>query len=130
MLLVKTKIGPSQVNGIGLFAAQFIPKGTPVWRFQSGFDLKIDKSGLAKLSAPAKEQFLKYAYLDPETRKYFLCFDDTRFSNHSDNPNCVDGSPGDAEGVDIAARDIRVGEELTFNYKEFDAGFADDLTIQ
>lgn len=119
MLLVETKIGPSNISGIGLFANQFISKGTPTWKFKPGFDLKIDKGELANLSEPAKEQVLNYAYLSPNTGKYILCFDDARFFNHSDNPNCVGASPTD-DGIDIAARDIQAGEELTCNYKEFD----------
>ncbi len=131
MLLVKTKIGPSKINGIGLFADQFIPKGTRVWKFQPGFDLKIDKSDLAKLSEPAKAIFLKYAYLNPATKKYILCFDDARFFNHSENANCLDfGSTDDEEeGDDIAARDIQKGEELTCNYKKFDADFNYKMSI-
>ncbi|MEK7198217.1 MAG: SET domain-containing protein [Patescibacteria group bacterium] len=130
MLLVKTKIGPSKINRTGLFAAQFIPKGAPTWKFQSGFDLKIDKSELSNLSEPAKEQFLKYAYLNPKTNKYILCFDDARFFNHSDNPNCIDTeSLDDTEGIDVAIRDIQEGEELTCNYKEFDADFDYKMSI-
>ncbi len=124
MLLVKTKIGQSKIHGIGVFANQFIPKGTPIWKFQPGFDLKIDKSELANLSEPAKEQFFEYTYLNPKTNKYILCFDDARFFNHSDNPNCIDSnSSDDEEGIDIAARDIQEGEELTCDYKEFEADF-------
>lgn len=41
MLLIKTKIGPSKINGIGLFADEFIPKGTSVWRFMPSLDLEI-----------------------------------------------------------------------------------------
>ena len=130
MLLVKTKIGPSKINGTGLFANQFIAKGTAVWRFQSGFDLKIEKGELGNLSEPARGQFLKYAYLNPKTNKYILCFDDDRFFNHSDNPNCIDTeSPDDSEGVDVAAKDIQEGEELTCNYKEFDADFDYKMSI-
>lgn len=106
MILVKTKIGPSKINGIGLFANQFILKGTPTWKFQPGFDLKVDKSELANLFEPAKEQFLKYAYLNPKTNKYILCFDDARFFNHSDNPNCTNTeSPDDTEGIDVAVKE-------------------------
>ena len=130
MLLVKTKIGPSKINGTGLFANQYIPKGTPTWKFQPGFDLKIEKSELVSLSEPAKDQFLKYAYLNPKTSKYILCFDDARFFNHSDNPNCIDTeSPDDTEGIDVAVRDIQEGEELTCNYKEFDADFDYKMSI-
>jgi len=67
MLLIKTKIGPSKINGIGLFANQFIPKGTVIWKFHSGYDIKIDKNELAKLSEITKDCFLKYAYLNPDT---------------------------------------------------------------
>lgn len=119
MLLVKTKIGSSNISGIGVFANQFILKGTPIWKFQPGFDLKVDKGELANLSEPAKEQFLNYTYLSLNTGKYILCFDDARFFNHSDNPNCIDASPDD-DGINVAARDIQKSEELTCNYKEFD----------
>ena len=37
--MVKTKIGPSGIAGISLFADQIIPKGTVVWRYQECFDL-------------------------------------------------------------------------------------------
>lgn len=124
MMFVETKIGPSAIEGIGLFANQFIPKGTPVWKFQPGFDLKFGQSELGKLSRPAREQFLKYAYLNPETNKYVLCFDDARFFNHSEHPNCLDvGAPDDEEGIVVAAKDIQEGEELTCNYRESDADF-------
>ncbi len=130
MLLVKTKIGQSKINGIGLFADQFIKKGTIIWKFQPGFDLRIDKDELGKLSESAKGQFLKYAYFNPSSRKYILCFDDARFLNHSDKPNCIDvTSLDDEETLDVAGRDIEKGEELTCNYKDFDADFDFKMSI-
>jgi SET domain-containing protein len=125
MLLVKTKIGPSEISGIGLFADEFIPKGTPTWKFMPGFDLKISREKLAALSEPGRSQFLNYAYLNIRTGNYILCFDDARFFNHADEANCISTDPttGDEEGIDIAARDIRLGEELTNNYREFDDDF-------
>jgi len=126
MILVKTKIGQSKINGIGLFANQFIPKGTLVQKFMPGFDLIIPESDIQKLSEPAREQFLKYAYKNKDGQ-YILCFDDTRFLNHSDNPNLISTDP--VEEIDIAARDIQKGEELTVNYKEFDADFDYKMSI-
>ncbi len=125
MLLVKTKIGQSAIHGIGLFADQFIPEGTPIWKFQLGFDLKVDTDELSRLSEPAREQFLKYAYLNPQTNTYVLCFDDARYFNHSDDPNCADvESPdGEEEGITVAIKDVPAGEELTWNYRESDADF-------
>ncbi len=120
MLLIKTKIGPSKIEGIGLFADEFIAKGTMVQKFQPGFDLVISENEISKLSEPAREQFLKYAYKN-KTGNYILCFDNTRFLNHSDNPNLISDDPD--EEVDFAARDIQAGEELTVNYKDFDLDF-------
>ncbi|MEK7102921.1 MAG: SET domain-containing protein [Patescibacteria group bacterium] len=131
MILVKTNIKPSAIAGIGLFANQNIPKGTAIWKFQGGFDLSIYASELSTLSEPAKEQFLNYAYLNPKTNKYILCFDDARFFNHSDDPNCIEiESLEDGEGINIAARDILEGEELTCDYRVFDADFSNKGIIE
>lgn len=123
MLLIKTKISLSKIHGIGLFADQFIQKGTPLWEFTPGFDLKVDKNKLSDIPKASKKHFLKYAYLNLSTNKYVLCVDDARFWNHSEKPNCLTVDSDGEEGVDIAARDIQQGEELTINYKEFDGDF-------
>jgi SET domain-containing protein len=43
MVLVKTKVKESPIHGLGLFADQFIPKGTEIWRFTPGFDQKFTR---------------------------------------------------------------------------------------
>lgn len=122
MLLVKTKIGPSKISGTGLFADEFIPKGTITWRAILPFDLQVDREDIEKLSPPAKELFMKYSYLSKWSDKYVLCFDDARFLNHSDNPSVVCGPYMDdgQEPVDIAVHDIYPGEEMTCDYRSFD----------
>jgi len=121
MLLVRTKIGPSKIEGTGLFADQFIPKGTPTWRFQEGFDLKFSEKDIMKLPKLTREFMLKYAYRSAASDKYILCCDDSRFCNHSDKPN-TDGvySEENPEGLEFASRDIPKGEEITANYLDFD----------
>lgn len=125
MLTVKTKIKESKIAGIGLFADQFIPKNTVVWKFEKGFDIELSKEHFAKLSKPAQEQVLNYCYFDSKKNMYVICGDDARFFNHSDNPN-VSSSPYDAQ-PDIALRDIEIGEELTQNYKNFDGNVGEKL---
>jgi len=122
VLFVKTKIGLSKIHGIGLFSDQFIKKGTLIWKYQSGFDVKIHPSDVNYLNPHAKKSFLKYAYLNRITNRYILCFDDARFFNHSDFPNCNSVYPMKyEEGVNYAVSDILSGEELTCNYDVFDA---------
>jgi uncharacterized protein len=128
MLLVKTTIGPSHISGFGLFADEFIPKGTPVWRFQSGFDLKISKDHLHRLPKLTQEFLKKYAYLSKKSGQYIHCGDDGRFFNHSDSPNIIDlDKPDEEEIFSVAAWDIKLGEELTCDYKKFDAGSVHEL---
>jgi len=120
MLLVKTKLEPSPVHGIGCFADQFIPKGTLVRKFMPGFDLEIPKSEVDKLPDAPRERFLNYAYFFEENNSYFLDFDDERFVNHSDEPNVGPKPSGWEElGEMYALRDIQIGEEITEDYKEF-----------
>lgn len=118
MLLVKTKIGLSNIAGIGLFAAQFIPKGTIVWRFNEKLDSMWSKEDIDTLSDESKKQFHNYAYLDIKHNKYLLCGDDARFFNHSDNANCTDSYDTNFDET-IANKDIEEGEEITCNYKSF-----------
>jgi SET domain-containing protein len=122
MLLVKTKMASSTIDGIGLFADEFIASGTLVWRLQPGFDLEIAPHELRALPKLARETFLKYAYLRRSSNTYILGFDDARFFNHSDTPNTrsID-TPDGSVNADIAAREINKGEELTTDYRLFDS---------
>lgn len=115
MLLVKTKLDKSKIAGIGLFADEFIKKGTKVWEYQPILDLLLSKEEVEKFSKFSKEQFYNYAYLDKKRNKYLLCGDDARFLNHSLNPNCDETN----DDSTFTLKDIEPGEELTINYSEF-----------
>ncbi len=120
MLLVRTKIGVSLTHGIGLFASEFIAKGSRTWKFLEGFDLRLPPSILDRLSAPARAQLLHYSYFHVQTGLYELCSDDARFFNHSDTPNTASVELPNGEEVDVALRDIFDGEEITCDYRTFD----------
>lgn len=121
MMLVRTSVGPSSIDGIGLFAAAFIPKGTKIWQFNPALDIVISEARLAASDPVTRDFVLTYAYLSKRSGHYVLCADNARFFNHSTRPNTVGISDSvDIETVDIAIRDIEAGEELTTNYFEFD----------
>ena len=116
MLLVKTYLNKSKIQGIGLFADEFISKGTIVWKFVSGFDFALKKKDLNKLPEIAKSWVLRYGYYHENEGGYVICVDDARFFNHSENPNTDDTTKIGT----IAKKDIKKGEEITCNYLDFD----------
>jgi SET domain-containing protein len=120
MLLVRVTVAPSSIHGLGVFAAESVPRGTAVWRFTPGFDLECPAETLEGLSLLQRERLLHYGYLERRSGLFVLCCDDARFLNHSAAPNLVNEPDGTRHGVDRAARDIAVGEELTVDYHSFE----------
>ncbi len=119
MLKVKTYIDKSQINGIGLFADQVIPKGTIIWEKTEGLDLTLESLDYKNENVI---DFLK-TYCYKHNGKYILCIDNGRFINHSDNPNTDDTS----YPYTIAKKDILPHEEITSNYKDFGINSDDNL---
>ncbi|MGD9952733.1 MAG: SET domain-containing protein [Burkholderiales bacterium] len=116
MLLVSVVLRPSPIHGLGAFAVAPIARGTPVWRFTPGFDLDLDPAALERQPEHFRKALLHYGYLDPRLQRYILCCDDARFINHSAEPNLASEYSADRYGVDVAAREIAAGEELTIDY--------------
>ena len=125
MLLVKTTLRPSEVHGTGLFADEFIPKGTVIWRFDGRVDRRYNESQLAALPEEDEERLRTHCYVNPRTRLYVYCGDNGRYINHSEQPNTEDVGYDEGlfegEGITIAARDIQPGEEILCDYRSFDA---------
>lgn len=119
-MLVKTRVAPSTIHGMGLFAVEAIPCGTPIWRFEAGFDREFTPEQFAALPPDARAHVRWFAFLDLKSSSWVLSGDHSCFMNHSADPNT--GAPNDATRpvVTTALRDIGAGEELTCNYRDFD----------
>lgn len=120
MLYVKTEIKPSSVHGIGHFAAEDIPKGTVISRYEKGFDIFVTKERYQTLTGPVQAFFDHYGYWSDELGGYVCSADNHRFTNHSSSPNVgTIGAKEGNDGDDVALRDIKTGEELTVDYRVF-----------
>lgn len=119
MLRVKTKLKNSNVHGMGLFADEFIPKGTITWKFDPEFDTAFTDEQVKRMPEVAQLIFWHYAYLDKEIGKYILCSDDQRFINHSNSVFNIKSTTK----FDTAMVDINIGEELICNYNGFEEGY-------
>ena len=110
-MLVRTFVGQSSIEGLGVFAGENIPKGTIVWRLNRNFDRVFSQDEFKALPQATLDNLARYCSWD-ETRLFWLfCVDDARFFNHADVPNVFDENL-----TSMAARDIPSGEELTCKY--------------
>jgi SET domain-containing protein len=115
MLLVKTYLGESTIHGLGVFAGEFIRKGTKIWRFVHGFDRVYSPKEFARLPKPARDFIRAHGYkVDGEI---ILTIDNDCRMNHSDEPNTYLHN-----GYAIARCNISKGVEITNDYREFDPG--------
>jgi len=113
VLQVRTYINKSKIEGLGLFAAEDISKGTITWEFNPDVDVILEEFVLNKIEF---EFVAKYAFQDKQLGKWILSADNDRFTNHSDNPNT--GPLPD--GKMVALCDIKKNEEITSNYYHID----------
>lgn len=116
MLLVKTFVAASSVEGVGVFAAEPIAKGVVIWRLDASFDRLIPNDAYENAPPFLKDLLDRYAYPSPD-RPGFIVYevDNGRFMNHSKTPNTDFSDAGGA----VALRDIAAGEELTCDYGDF-----------
>ena len=108
MLSDKVVKKPSAIHGYGLFAKDDIKKGEILWTEDSNIK-KITLEQFKNLTGKEKEEWDHYSYCVDG----FVCieYDDSRYWNHSFNANSKD-----EDITCIASRDIKKGEELTWDY--------------
>lgn len=124
MFVIKTYIQSSSIQGLGVFAAEDIPKGKIVWLYDPKCDLSVTPEEYAQFNEKQKAHFAHSAYLSPWTGLW-ICppyGDNSNYTNHSNDNNLsvhYDGGVS-SEPFFVANRNIAAGEEITNNYHEFD----------
>lgn len=120
MLLIETYVGPSAIEGVGVFSAEMITKGQIIYQFEPEFDRLIAKEELPLMPISIRKFIDRYTYPHPSLKNMLvLDADNGRHMNHSLTPNTDfrDAVFG------YALRDIHPGEELVCNYADFEPGF-------
>ncbi|MGQ7856640.1 SET domain-containing protein-lysine N-methyltransferase [Pedobacter sp. WC2501] len=118
MLLVATFLEKSPSRGIGLFAKNFIPKDTVYWKRNDRFDRIFDIDQMAKFDQLVQDYVMYHGFLEING-SWYLCGDNARFTNHSDNPNTKNHF--DSQGIvqfSTTSVDIQIGEEIFIDYTD------------
>jgi len=100
-------------KGKGLFANVFIPTGTIIC-FECEKCKVLSKKEISELDKTKRNFVLEHAY----TRKdgtYLMPCGEEIYLNHSCNSNILDSGLG----FDIVVRNINIGEEATYDYRQF-----------
>jgi hypothetical protein len=105
-----------------MFTTNAIKKGEVIWRFIPGFDQRFTAAEYAALPELARNYLDTYAWTSKKSGLLVMSMDNDKFVNHSDTPNTLSEYRDDeAEVITVALRDIEAGEELTDNYRSFEA---------
>lgn len=123
MLLIKTKVGVSSIEGLGVIAQTSVPLGATVWRYQKNFDITLSDEEFDTLPDIAKQFFMRYAYYSKVDGGYVLCGDNARYTNHSSTPNTRMINRTET----VAIMTINAGDEITEDYATFDELYSDKL---
>jgi|SRR6185437_12508037 len=124
MLLIKTYLKETEFKGIGLFTAIGLDLGAVIHVTDTNFNKVFSKEEIEYFGPLQKEFYNTYMIHLPDGSA-MLDLDNTRFINHSSNPNLV----CDLECIKTC-RKIEAGEELTLNYKTFDGEYSDELDFE
>ncbi len=121
MMLIPTRVAPSAIHGMGLFTLAPIPKGTPIWRFEPGFDHDFSPAQFAALPPLARAHTRHFCFMSKLDGHILLSGDHACFINHSPENNT--GAPADAPEpvTTVALRELAAGEEITCDYWSYDA---------
>ena len=121
---IKYEIRDSKFGGKGVFATEFIPRNTLIWKYSKGVNVKVyddEKSVVEHLdtleSYEQRKFFMSHVYVFGGVVNEIL--DDGQTWNHSSTPNTCSGYQGDWDST-YAARDIQCGEELLDDYETYE----------
>jgi SET domain-containing protein len=111
MLLIDTYLDKSKIQGVGVFSKENITKGKKIKEVRPEFEIRFDKTNLPRMPLALANFIQTHAHEENEN-EYCLGIDNEKYLNHSDNPTVND------EGY--ALKDIKIGDEITIDYRDFD----------
>ena len=116
MFLIDTYLDKSKIQGVGVFAKENIKKGQLIKEVRPDFEIEFNKDNLPKMPLALAKLIDTHAYERELGSKILVMgIDNEKYLNHSNDPSVNDNG--------IALKDIKIGDEITLDYKDFDVNF-------
>ena len=120
MIHIKYRLKNSKIHGVGLFANENIKKGSLVYSTSPLLDVNISKDKFKSLDDKEKQEIRWWGFWDAPNNVWHVDFDVSKFINHSFNGNLTQDK-NNKDAYLATSRNIKLGEELTQNYLEFES---------
>ena len=111
MFLIDTYLDKSKIQGIDVFSKENITKGKKIKEVRPEFEIRFNKTNLPRMPLALANFIQTHAHEENEN-EYCLGIDNEKYLNHSNNPTV------DEDG--IALKNIKIGDEITIDYRDFD----------
>lgn len=111
MLQFRNRVGPSTLGidaGLGLFTLEDLKAGQVLWVDDPMATACYTKEQYESVHPAFRDLLKEHAFV--HNGMFWLSIDNSRFINHSDTPNSIQGGPD--KRYMVAARDITAGEEI------------------
>ena len=121
MMLIDTYLDKSKIHGVGVFSNQNVKKGERIKEVRPEFEMEFHKNNLQAMPLALAKLIDTHAYERKlGTGVLVLGLDNEKYLNHSEDPSVDDDG--------IALKDIKIGDEITIDYKDFDDSIKSWLT--
>ena len=119
MFIIDTYLDKSAIQGVGVFSKENIKKGRKIKEVRPEFELRFNGTNLPKMPLALANFIETHAYEDKKN-EYVMGIDNEKYLNHSINPSVDDDG--------IALKNIKMGDEITVDYRDFDDSVEEWLT--
>ena len=111
MFLINTYLDKSKIQGVGVFSKENVKKGDKIKEVRPEFELRFNSTNLPKMPLAFANFIETHGYQDCKD-EYVLSIDNEKYINHSADPSVNDDG--------IALKNIKIGDEITVDYRDFD----------
>ena len=113
MFLIDTYLDKSKIHGIGVFSQENIKKGERIKEVRPEFEIEFNVENLPKMPLSLAKFIDTHSYERCLGSKiYVMGIDNEKYINHSNDPSVDDDG--------IALKNIKIGDEITIDYRDFD----------